>query len=137
MNRKILIVDDCDSISEVLKDVMALAGIEGIICPTCSDALQKLQEETYSAAIIDICLPDGHGLQVLKAVKEKNPFAMVYVLTGKPTLEDLSVFMEQGADDFFNKGTLDIKNITETVKAGFSKQAKWNDTFNNFEGTHF
>ena len=74
MNKKILIVDDCDSISEVLKDVMAISGIEGVVCATCSEALQKLEEDTYNAAIIDINLPDGHGLQILKAIKGKNPF---------------------------------------------------------------
>ena len=132
MNKKILIVDDDDAILVVMQDILENAGLESVICKTGGEALTEIDREVYSAAIIDINLPDMHGREVLSALKKRNHFSHAYVLTGAPSMVELSEFIDCGALDFFAKSELDIPYIVESIQFGLKRQEKWKSLFRTF-----
>ena len=133
MNKKVLLVDDNETILEVLTDVMEAGGLDSVICKTGAEALDCIEKEIYSSAIIDINLPDLNGREVSAALKKRNHFSQAYILTGAPSMVELSEFVEMGAVDFFTKGNLDISYIIESVKFGIKRQNKWRQIFKDFK----
>ena len=111
MNGKILIVEDNHNMSTVMHDILKNEGIESVICETGQAALEKINDEVYSMALIDINLPDMNGRQILEALKKRNHFSMAYVLTGAPSMVDFSEFIDLGAVDFFAKSDISFEIV--------------------------
>ena len=132
MNDKILIVDDNENILQVMQDILDTKGIESVICKSGKDALVEIEKEIYAAAIIDINLPDMNGRDILSALKKRNHFSQAYVLTGAPSMIELSDFIDLGAVDFFAKGELDLGYIVESIQFGIRRQKKWRTLFKSF-----
>jgi two-component system NtrC family response regulator len=129
MNDKVLIVDDCEIVAEVFKDAFSLINIDAVKCKSAAAAMKEIEMNVYSAALIDVNLPDGNGLDVLKALKARNHFSMGYAFTGAPTFHELSEFINHGTVDFFVKSQMNVKEITESVLIGFKRQEKWRNIF--------
>ncbi|MCM8538606.1 MAG: response regulator [Lentisphaeraceae bacterium] len=132
MNEKVLIVDDNETISEVLKDTLEAEGFSVVLCATGTEALEEIENGIYSSAVIDINLPDMNGRDILKSLKKRNHFSQAYILTGAPSMIELSEFIDLGAVDFFTKGELDLKYIVESLKFGAKRQNKWRQVFREF-----
>ena len=132
MNNKILIVDDNENILQVMQDILDTEDIESVICKSGKEALEEIEKEIYLAAIIDINLPDMNGRDILSALKKRNHFSQAYVLTGAPSMIELSDFIDLGAVDFFAKGELDLSYIVESIKFGMKRQQKWRSLFKAF-----
>jgi DNA-binding NarL/FixJ family response regulator len=67
--------------------------------------------------IIDIKMPKGTGIDVLKSVKSQNPQTVVIILTNYPYPQYLEKCMEEGADYFFDKST-EFSRITDIIEGG-------------------
>ncbi|MCM8533096.1 MAG: response regulator [Lentisphaeraceae bacterium] len=134
MNEKVLIVDDNETISEVLKDTLEAEGFSVVLCATGTEALAEIENGIYSSAVIDINLPDMNGRDILQSLKKRNHFSQAYILTGAPSMIELSEFIDLGAVDFFTKGELDLKYIVESLKFGAKRQNKWRQVFREFSG---
>ena len=132
MNKKILIIDDNENILQIMQDILETEGIESVICHSGKEALQEIENEIYAAAIIDINLPDMNGREILSALKKRNHFSQAYILTGAPSMIELSDFIDLGAVDFFAKGELDLKYIIESIQFGIKRQTKWRSLFKTF-----
>jgi DNA-binding response OmpR family regulator len=132
VKNKILLVDDNETIIEILSDIFESEDIETVSCLDGASAIAEIDKNIYSSAIVDINLPDMNGRQILAALKKRNQFTQVYILTGAPSMIELSEFIEAGAVDFFTKGELDLKYIVESVKFGIRRQEKWKQVFKCF-----
>jgi DNA-binding NarL/FixJ family response regulator len=76
------------------------------------DSIQKLKPD---AVILDLNLPDGNGIEVLKSIKNSNSRIIVIVLTNYPFPQYKKICMELGADYFFDKSN-DFNRIVDIVK---------------------
>lgn len=100
---KILIVEDELSLSESIEDYFEGAGN---ICETARDyqtALTKISIYTYDCILLDISLPGGSGIDILKALKEKNHTDGVLIISAKNSLDDRLNGLDLGADDYLVK----------------------------------
>lgn len=100
---KILIVEDeielLDSIASYLKN-------EDFMCEKAStffEAEDKLISFNYDIILLDINLPDGNGIDLLKIIKAKSPKTGVLIVSAKNSLDDKLKGLDLGADDYITK----------------------------------
>ena len=68
-----------------------------------NDALDAIQSNTFDVILLDLCLPDGRGIELVKQLKERTPQIPIVVLTG---IKDENVAVEalqEGAQDYLVK----------------------------------
>ena len=71
--------------------------------PNFFEAEDKLISYKYDVVILDINLPDGNGLDLLKFIKEKSPETGVLIVSAKDSLDDRLKGLDLGADDYITK----------------------------------
>ncbi len=100
---KILVVDDEPMIRWTLSEALRTWGYEPIEAGTVAGALFSFEAERPAAVFLDINLPDGSGLEVLKEVKRLQPQAVVIMITANVMVEDTIQALRGGAYDFIAK----------------------------------
>ena len=99
--RCILIVDDDAIIRELCGK--ALRGYRILQAADGADALSILEQETADVVLTDIMMPHISGLDLLKAIKEREPNQVVVVMTGYADKEIILRALKADADDFISK----------------------------------
>lgn len=102
-NAKILVVDDENTMRNMLSDVLLEEGHEVFEAPNGEEAVKKLREEYFELVITDIMMPGLNGIGVLKAAKEIEPGTDVIVMTGYASVETAVESMRLGASDYITK----------------------------------
>ncbi|MDQ4139067.1 MAG: response regulator transcription factor [Bacteroidota bacterium] len=100
---KILIVEDNRELSETLVHYLKQ---EGYLCETAynyQSAEEKINIYAYDVIVLDITLPDGSGLEILKQLKQKRPDEGVLIISAKNALDDKLTGLNLGADDYLTK----------------------------------
>ncbi len=116
--RKILNLDDEESILKTMEYQLSRKGHTVTTFQHPSKALEfTKKEQDLDLVITDLVLPEKDGLQVLKEVKQINPFIEVIMITGQGTIESAVEAMKQGAYDYITKpfGEGEIPLIVEKV----------------------
>ncbi len=99
----ILVVDDKDSMRNMLHETLAEAGYRVDSVVNGSQAVDLVRNKSYDLVLTDLKMPDVDGLQVLSAAKEVDIDTSVIVMTAYGTIEDAVAAMKQGAFDFITK----------------------------------
>ena len=101
-NRKILIVEDDQDISRVIKDYLVLNGYE--VCAVYSgiEALQAIEVENPKFIILDIMLPDIDGIELCRQIRANNPVPIL-ILSARGSDTDKVLGLGFGADDYMTK----------------------------------
>ncbi|MBL0912404.1 MAG: response regulator transcription factor [Bacteroidia bacterium] len=100
---KVLIIEDNE---ELANSIQRFLTHEGYICElsyTCEEAREKLTLYSYDCIILDIMLPDGNGLQLLKFIREAKIQSSILIASAKNALDDKIEGLEGGADDYITK----------------------------------
>jgi DNA-binding response OmpR family regulator len=100
---KILIIEDEQSLRESIEEYFKGAGN---LCETACDyatALEKINLYRYDCILLDITLPDGDGISLLKDLKEKDHGDGVLIISAKDSLDDRLEGLDLGADDYLVK----------------------------------
>jgi DNA-binding response OmpR family regulator len=100
---KLLIIEDEFSLKQSMVDFLTASSY---LCESASnyqDALEKIELYDYDCIILDIMLPDGTGLNLLKNLKENNKSDGVIIISAKGELDDKILGIEMGADDYLAK----------------------------------
>jgi len=102
--KRLLIVEDKESLALMLKETVEADGLEAEISANGSDASRRIAEgRRYFAVLTDLRLPGADGIAVLKQVKETDPDCPVIVMTAFGTIENAVEAMKLGAADFIQK----------------------------------
>ena len=100
---KLLIIEDEMSLQEIMA---ATLRKEGYVVETASNytsALDKLGAYVYDCILLDITLPDGNGLDILKNIKASGNSVNVIITSARDSLDDKIIGLELGADDYLAK----------------------------------
>ncbi len=100
--RRVLVCDDEPHILRALKFVMREAGFEALPAETAAEALQVATLQRPDAAILDLVLPDGDGVEVCRALREWSEMPIL-VLSAVGDEEQKVRALEAGADDYVTK----------------------------------
>ena len=117
MNKKILIVDDEKIICEHLKKILERESYEVKICHSGFEALDRIQEESFAVAVIDIKMPGMDGIELLERIKQKYENTAVVIMTAHGSVETAVKAMKMGAIDYLSKPfeAEEIKLVIERV----------------------
>jgi DNA-binding response OmpR family regulator len=100
---KILIIEDEKSLLEDIKHYLTENGYNCDYSTTVKSALNKLAENKYTVALIDLDLPDGSGLEIISYIKNNFPEMGIIITTAANSLEDKLNGLKLGADDYLTK----------------------------------
>src|SRR5947209_2249792 len=100
---RLLIVEDEARIAELVQGALARAGFAVDAVGLCAEARAALKVTSYDAAIVDLGLPDGDGLSLLRELRANGNLTPVLVLTARDAVEDRVRGLDTGADDYLVK----------------------------------
>ncbi|MDB5190552.1 MAG: DNA-binding response regulator [Segetibacter sp.] len=100
---KILIIEDEE---ELIKSMVSYLREENYVCELAKNlesALIKIGMYNYDCILLDITLPDGNGLNILKYLKKHNKLEGVLIISAKNSVDDRIEGLLLGADDYLPK----------------------------------
>lgn len=98
-----LVVDDEDSILQLVAMALRYDGWEVATAATGEEALEKLRNFKPDVAVLDIMLPDFDGIQVLSRVRSEGYLLPVLFLTALDSVDDRVIGLTAGGDDYMVK----------------------------------
>jgi two-component system OmpR family response regulator len=100
---RLLAVEDEADLSELVKANLARHGFAVDLASTLADAEACLNTTAYDVILLDLQLPDGDGLTLLKQVRDAGRTTPVIAVTARDTVADRVAGLNQGADDYLVK----------------------------------
>lgn len=100
---KLLIVEDERELAENMQAYLSRGDVICEMAYNFAEAQEKLVAFDYDIVLLDLMLPDGNGLDVLRLLKEVRPESGVLIISAKNALDDKVQGLELGADDYLTK----------------------------------
>ena len=100
---KLLIVEDDNSLREIMDRALTGEGYVVEVAPTYFDACDKIAGYSYDCILLDIMLPDGNGLRLLEQIKALDKNDRVIIISARDSLDDKIEGLDLGADDYLPK----------------------------------
>ncbi len=118
---RILIIDDEEGIRQGCIRVLRPQGYTVETAGNFKEGLRRIQEGTFDLVLIDVMLPDGRGIDLLKPIREHDPETVSIIITGYATVELAVDTIKKGAYNFISKPfTADM--LLMTVNQGLEKR---------------
>ncbi len=110
---RILVVDDEESIRDLLKLVLTGEGYSVVTASGGEEAIGYLEAQRFDLVITDLVMPTVNGVEVLRAAKRIAPNFPVIVITGYPSVETVTKLVRLGAGDYLTKPfNIDVVLVT-------------------------
>lgn len=100
---KLLLVEDEASLRRTLVDSLRQNGYVVEVAANFAQANEKIKLYEYDCVLVDLTLPDGDGLDLVRALKADGSPAGVLILTARDGLDDRVAGLDLGADDYLTK----------------------------------
>lgn len=123
---KILIIEDE---TELSKSIAAYLNDEDYLCeiaPDYQSAMEKIESFDFDCILLDIGLPDGNGLNILRELKRNNKSDGVIIISARNAIDDRIEGLNLGADDYLPK-PFHLSELSARV-AAIIRRRKFNGT---------
>lgn len=117
MKGNILLIDDEEKLRTLLARIIRLEGFEVIEAGDCKSAMLRLEQQQVDVVLCDVKLPDGNGIDLTKAIKDKYPPIEIILLTAYGNIPDGVQAIKNGAFDYITKGDDNNKIIVLLERA--------------------
>lgn len=114
MTNRLLIVDDELFIRELLHEMCTNLGYEVHVAGSLTETKTLINIHDFDAAVVDLRLAETSGLEVVKAIKDRNPDVSVVMMTGYPTVDTILEGMRLGITDCIVK-PFRLREIAKTI----------------------
>ncbi|MCI8601001.1 MAG: response regulator transcription factor [Oscillospiraceae bacterium] len=101
--KRILLLEDDAALGQGVRYALENDGVQVELCTALSQARGILPGKDFDLLILDVNLPDGSGLDLLRDVRRCHPSVPVVLLTANDLETDIVVGLESGADDYITK----------------------------------
>jgi excisionase family DNA binding protein len=118
--RRILVVDDEAVVREAFEAALETKGYEVVLAKDGREALRITRQEPFDLIFLDILLPALGGASVLKAIKRRNPEALVVLITGFPHHEETLAALEYGPAMLLRK-PIKLSDIDAALEIAFKE----------------
>jgi DNA-binding NtrC family response regulator len=125
-NARILIVDDQESIRHFVEKAMVDEGYQVMTAGEGKEALRLAEAEMPDLVLLDLRLPESHGLDILKTLKESEPDLQVIIMTAFGDVESAVRAMKLGAHDYINK-PINLQQLFITVDKALESKKLWRE----------
>lgn len=122
---KILLIEDEPELRKTIKQYLHQ---EGYVVESAADfikASEKASDYDYDCVLVDITLPKGNGLDIIRQLKQNHSKAGIIIISAKNSSGDKITGLDLGADDYLSK-PFDLAELNSRVKAVIRRR--------NFEG---
>jgi two-component system OmpR family response regulator len=129
---RLLVVDDEDSIADLVGSALRFAGFEVRIEQSGFDALRAVKAEPPDLVVLDVNLPDIDGFEVCRRLRRDGHQMPVIFLTARDAMEDMRAGFRQGGDDYVKK-PFSLEELTLRIEAqlrrsgGESDPRRWSN----------
>ena len=113
---RILVIEDDLVLADGLKVGLGLAGMTVDMVGSCAEARAALAATGFDAVVLDLMLPDGSGLAVLKDLRLAGDRTPVLLLTALDEVPDRIKGLDLGADDYLGK-PFDLDELAARIRA--------------------
>ena len=123
MPARVLIVDDNTALAENLRDILEGAPDLGVSVSVVSDgrsAVERARAVGFDVALVDIRLPDGSGVDVVRELRERSPLGEVILVTGFATVDSALSALQTGVFAFLLK-SFRPEELLSTVEQALAK----------------
>ncbi len=113
---KILIIEDEKALSDSIEDYLK---VEGYICEQAfnyNQAHEKINLYEYDCALVDINIPGGSGLTLIRELKALKSGSGIIIISAKDSIEDRITGLEIGADDYLTK-PFNLSELNARIKS--------------------
>jgi two-component system KDP operon response regulator KdpE len=100
---EILIVEDDAEIRRFLRTTLSAEHYQPREAPTLAEALAQIRARQPDAILLDLALPDGDGMQIIRSVRRQHRNLPIIVLSVRSEEHQKITALDAGADDFVNK----------------------------------
>ena len=100
---KILLVEDEAGLRTTLTEALRQGGYVIEVAINYAQALEKIKLYQYDCVLLDLTLPDGNGLDLLRLLKADASPAGVLIISARDALDDRVAGLDLGADDYLPK----------------------------------
>ena len=115
--QKILVVDDEKMIRWSLGEALRGWGYEPIQAETATAGMAAFDADQPAAILLDINLPDGSGLEVLRQIRHRQPDAVVIMITANVLVDETIAALRGGAYDFIGK-PINLEELQVAIRNG-------------------
>jgi len=113
---ELLLIDDDQELCELLAHWLGQEGFQVRACHDGLSARKALAEQSPAAVVLDVMLPDGSGLELLKQLRSEHAELPVLMLSARGEPLDRILGLELGADDYLAK-PCDPRELTARLRA--------------------
>jgi CheY-like chemotaxis protein len=124
MKRRILVVDDEQPIRDLLSQAFTSMDYEVDTAADGQEALDKVAQHGVQLVFMDLKLPGLDGLELCRRIRRFNPLAIIFAMTGYPSLFELSDSREAGFDDYFRK-PVKLQVLSKAAEQAFERLERW------------
>lgn len=94
--KRILVVDDEDSVGDAFGAALKAKGCDVVLATSGREALRILRQNRFDLIFLDVLLPTVGGASILKAIKRRDPEAVVVLVTGYPDHDETLAALQYG-----------------------------------------
>jgi two-component system response regulator QseB/two-component system response regulator BasR len=123
---KICLIEDDLELGRALQSALIDAGESVVWVRLAVDARYQLGEQVFDAVLLDLGLPDGDGLDLLRQLRADGQTVPILVITARDSLEDRLIGLDQGADDFLIKPFASAELVAR-LRAVVRRATGWNE----------
>jgi DNA-binding response OmpR family regulator len=120
---KVLIVEDQKSLAQLLKQGLTERAYTVKAARSCAEARDALCESSYDLIILDLGLPDGDGLELLRQWRQSGFKEPVLILSARDAVEDRVKGLDLGADDYLSK-PFSMEELLARVRSQLRRQSE-------------
>lgn len=113
---KILIVEDEQALLELMMRYMKREGYVCEIAVTYKEGYKKINNYEYDCAVIDLNLPGGDGLNLVKILRKETTNTAIIIISARNTIDDRITGLDIGADDYLTK-PFNLSELNARIKA--------------------
>jgi two-component system nitrogen regulation response regulator NtrX len=99
----VLVIDDDDALRQICLDMLQARGYRTLGAASVGEGLRTFEEKRPAAVLLDLKLPDGTGLDVLRELQRRSPVTPVVVVSGYGSVVDAVEAMRLGAAEYIEK----------------------------------
>ena len=124
---KILIIEDEQQLREVIKESLLKERFVVETADCVSSAIAKLEAYHYDCVLLDIMLPDGSGLDILRKIKAESRAENIIITSAKDAIEDKVSGLNLGADDYLAK-PFNLAELSARIRCVVRRNNQGGDT---------
>ena len=135
----LLVIDDEQPILDEIKTYFEKREFDVATALSGEEGLEKLRKQPFDVALIDLCMPQMSGLEVIQKINEELIPVSIAIITGHGGEKEAVAALNMGGivHAWFTKGSYDMADLYQRVKelAQVIPEAKLDDFFSLFEST--